>query len=231
MSAGRDFEVLNTCLWLSSPALPVGGFSWSQGLESAILSGKVHDYKSLYDYLLSMLDFSLKLWDLPLIVRFTALCQNADGEGFVSLDKKLKAGRSTKELYEEECAMGRALKSLLLSLKLFPSWLDERGTYGYVSMFALAGFMRIKAFDKASLLSLLYAYSYGWAQNQASVACKAIPLGQTDAQRVLKDLGAALEKAAREALLLEDEDLGSALPGAFILSAAHENQYSRLFRS
>ncbi|MCR5537181.1 MAG: hypothetical protein K6F05_07220 [Succinivibrio sp.] len=231
MSCDKAQDVLTACMWLSSPALPVGGFSWSQGLESAVESATVRDYASLLDYLEGMLEFALTRWDLPLLCRFLQCCIKQDGTAFLKLDAVLKAGRGTEELYAEECAMGRALKSLVRSLGLFPDWLDLNEEFGYVSMFALSGFMRIKDYEECFTPYLMHAYAFGWLQNQTSVACKAVPLGQTDAQRVLIALQDKLKRAVQQALVLEDNDLGCALAGSFMFSAQHEHQYSRLFRS
>ena len=224
-------ELLSSCMWLSSPSLPVGGFSWSQGLESVIEYKFVYDRDSLLKYMEGMIDFSISLWDLPFIKRFIACCLKQDADGFKKLDLMLKSGRGTKELYEEECSMGKALKSLIKSLGMFPSWLNSTYDYSYVGMFSLSFFQRVNDIDENKIKKLMWAYAFSWAQNQTSVACKTIPLGQTDAQKVLIELNDSIDKAVEKASVLEDDELGSALPGCFICSALHENQYSRLFRS
>ncbi len=224
-------SVLSSCLWLSSPSLPVGGFSWSQSLESAIEFRFVSDKDTLLNYLEGMLNYSLTLWDLPFIKRFIECCKKKDAKKFIELDLMIKSGRGTKELYAEECSMGRALKNLIVSLGLFPSWLNQSHDYSYVGMYALSFFQRVDEIDETKTKNLMWAYAFSWAQNQASVACKAVPLGQTDAQKVLICLNENIDKAVEKAFGLEDDELGCALPGSFILSALHENQYSRLFRS
>lgn len=218
-------------MWLSSPSLPVGGFSWSQGLESAIEYSFVFDRDSLLKYLKGMLDYSIALWDLPFIKRFIESSEKQDNNEFKKLDLMLKSGRGTKELYEEECSMGKALKSLITSLGMFPPWLNSAQDYSYVGMFSLSFFQRVKDIDENKIKNLMWAYAFSWAQNQTSVACKTVPLGQTDAQKVLIELNDNIDKAVETALDLEDDELGSSLPGSFICSALHENQYSRLFRS
>ena len=77
----------------------------------------------------------------------------------------------------------------------------------------------------------LQAYLWAWVENQVMAAVKAIPLGQTDGQRILLSLGNGLQDLSRQVLSVKDEDIGSFAPGLALLSARHETQYSRLFRS
>jgi urease accessory protein len=62
-------------------------------------------------------------------------------------------------------------------------------------------------------------------------ALKAVPLGQTDGQRILLSLGSLLPSLAKKAMQLQDRDLENFAPGLALLSSRHETQYSRLFRS
>ncbi len=77
----------------------------------------------------------------------------------------------------------------------------------------------------------LVAYLWAWIENQVLAAVKALPLGQTDGQRLLVSLGGRLDEIARGAARLDDDSLGTFAPGLALLSARHETQYSRLFRS
>jgi len=225
-------SALQTLLWLSSPALPVGAFAWSQGLEQCVERGLVSDLKSLEAHLEGVIREGLAYWDLPLLKRLYDAAVSEDAEAFAHWDCMALAGRETKELCEEEQALGAAFSRLLRSLELFPKWLENspRESFGYLAMFALAGAQSLERGPHAAA-ELLEAYAFSWAQNQVSVAVKAVPLGQTDGQRALRAAGAAISEAVAQALSLEDEDLGTSLPGLALMSALHERQYSRLFRS
>ena len=82
-----------------------------------------------------------------------------------------------------------------------------------------------------SVRQTLLGFAWAWLENQLAVACKALPLGHTAAQRVIEQLRPALVDAVNQALALDDDELGPVLPGLALASALHETQYSRLFRS
>jgi urease accessory protein len=77
----------------------------------------------------------------------------------------------------------------------------------------------------------LVAYLWSWSENQVMAALKAVPLGQTHGQQMLLELGARASAAAIRAATIDDDALGNFAPGLVLLSARHETQYSRLFRS
>ncbi|MFY8084060.1 MAG: urease accessory protein UreF, partial [Rubrivivax sp.] len=79
--------------------------------------------------------------------------------------------------------------------------------------------------------SALLALAFGWAENMAQAAMKSVPLGQAAAQRILTRLTQAIPSAVQQALALPDHERQAFTPGLAILSARHESQYSRLFRS
>ena len=97
---------------------------------------------------------------------------------------------------------------------------------GYVTLFAYTAHLR-----GVSVRQTLLGFAWAWLENQLAVACKALPLGHTAAQRVIEQLRPALVDAVNQALALDDDELGPVLPGLALASALHETQYSRLFRS
>ncbi len=221
--------VLGTLMWLSSPALPVGGFSFSQGLEQAVERGEVSSKETLCAWIRSCVEDGLMRWDLPLMRRlYEAACRDDDAE-FSRLDALLLSGRGTKELCDEDRAMGSAMARLMKALDLWPDWAEGLRP-GYASCFALCG-ARTLPQGGESCRMLLGAYLMSWAQNQASVAVKAVPLGQNSGQQALTSLIPFLEQAANQAMDADDSALGACLPALAILSSLHEIQYSRLFRS
>ncbi|BBI64912.1 hypothetical protein HSBAA_62180 [Vreelandella sulfidaeris] len=136
----------------------------------------------------------------------------------------------TAELTAEDSRLGASLKRLLGSLGLLPS--EDLLTpllpthTGYVTLFAYTAHLR-----GVSVRQTLLGFAWAWLENQLAVACKALPLGHTAAQRVIEKLRPALVDAVNQALTLEDDELGPVLPGLALASALHETQYSRLFRS
>lgn len=215
---------------LVSPALPIGAFAFSQGLESAFELGWVSDEQSLSEWLSGVLEDGLTRCELPLIARFYTALEQQDSDAIAQWDEWLAATRETAELAAEDSRLGASLKRLLGSLELLPK---DAGSppllpahAGYVTLFSYAAFMR-----RVPPRQALLGFGWAWLENQLAVACKALPLGHTAAQRVIEQLRGELVEAVDQALLLEDDDLGPILPGVALASALHETQYSRLFRS
>ncbi|WP_262927207.1 urease accessory protein UreF [Phytohalomonas tamaricis] len=212
-------------LQLVSPALPIGAFAWSQGLESAFELGWVHDEASLGAWLAGVLDDGLARLELPVLARQHAAWQAQDGALLYQWNAWLLANRETRELVEEDVQLGTALVRLLKGLDMLPAH-GLMAQPAYVTMFAYTAQARGVAARQAML-----GFGWAWLENQLAVACKALPLGQSAAQRLIEQLRPRLVAAIDDAERWEDNDLGPALPGLALASAWHETQYSRLFRS
>lgn len=231
VTAQSDDLALLGLLQLVSPALPIGAFAFSQGLESAFELGWVKDEASLGDWLAGVLDDGLTRCELPVLARLQQAWADEDAEAIAQWDGWLAANRETAELAAEDSRLGASLARLLGSLGLLPAELPN-GTpaltagAGYVTVFAWTAQVRGVAPRQAML-----GFAWAWLENQLAVACKALPLGHTAAQRLVERLRPALVAAVDEALALGDDALGPALPGLALASALHETQYSRLFRS
>ena len=213
-------------LQLVSPALPIGAFAFSQGLESAFELGWVDGEESLTEWLSGVLDDGLTRCELPVIARLFEAFERGDAAAVAEWDAWLAATRETAELAAEDSRLGASLKRLLASLELLPG--DELlpSGAGYVTLFAYTAFKRSLRPRQA-----LLGFGWAWLENQLAVACKALPLGHTAAQRIIERLRPAVSRAVNEALTLDDDALGPVLPGVALASALHETQYSRLFRS
>ncbi|MFC2990732.1 urease accessory protein UreF [Halomonas tibetensis] len=227
---GDDLALLGL-LQLVSPALPIGAFAFSQGLESAFELGWVADEASLGDWLEGVLDDGLMRCELPALARLQSAWAAGDVEAVAEWDQWLAANRETAELAAEDARLGASLTRLLGSLELLPAS-TARGASalptgaGYVTVFAWTAHVRGVPVRQA-----LLGFAWAWLENQLAVACKALPLGHTAAQRLVERLRPALVSAVDEALGMHDDDLGPVLPGLALGSALHETQYSRLFRS
>lgn len=215
---GTSTERLARLLQLASPALPVGAYSYSGGLEAAIEAGAVKDAASAASWIGDVLEHSVSRMEAPLLARMMR-----DPDSIAHWNEIFLASRETAELRAETVQMGYSLCRLLGDLGVQVPALEEPS---YPAAFASAvAAWRVDA-DAAML-----AYLWSWAENQVMAAVKAVPLGQTDAQRMLLALGDRLEDVSREALSMDDDALGNFTPGLALLSSLHETQYSRLFRS
>ena len=223
---GSDDLALLGLLQLVSPALPIGAFAWSQGLESAFDLGWVSDEVTLGEWLAGVLEDGLTRCDLPALARLYDAWQAGDADALAAWNAWLQANRETAELAAEDFRLGEAMVRLLHSLDRLPLAPSLPSHPTYAATFALASWQR-----GISVRDSLLGFTWAWLENQLAVACKALPLGQTSAQRLIERLRPQLVAAVDTALALGDDELGPALPGLALASAHHETQYSRLFRS
>lgn len=203
-------------LQLASPTLPVGAYSYSQGLEAAIEAGIVRDAASAERWITDVLDFSLRNMEAPLLSRL--LTEKNETE---NLNALFLASRETAELRAETLQMGYSLCRLLgeLGMKDLPA-----GEVAFPTAFAFAA----RQWSIAPREALL-GYLWSWLENQVMAAVKGIPLGQTDGQKILLSIANSLPSIAEQAM--EPGDLANFAPGLAVLSSRHETQYSRIFRS
>ena len=202
---------LTRLLQLASPTLPVGAYSYSQGLESAVEAGIVTNAASAEAWIADVLSFSVANCEAPVLWRMM------HGE---PLNAFFVASRETAELRAETLQMGHSLCRLLQELNVADV---PEGEVAFPTAFALA----VKSWELEPRQALV-AYLWSWLENQVMAAIKSVPLGQSAGQRILLSLGARLEAIAVRAQTAEPLNF---VPGLAELSAKHETQYSRLFRS
>lgn len=218
-------------VWLASPALPVGGFSYSEGLEAAVDAGRVTDEASASPWLGDQLHLVLGRSELPVVVQATRAWQAHDLARVDALNGWVRMTRESHEMRLQTEQMGR---SLLEWLRNGEQASDPRiaqlaglpSAPGWPVAFALAATLA-----GADARSAALAFSFGWAENMAQAAMKAVPLGQAAAQRILSHLAALMPEVVDAALVLPDDERQAYTPMLAILSSRHEAQYSRLFRS
>jgi urease accessory protein len=214
-------------LHLASPALPIGGFAYSQGLEPACHARFVTDEPTARAWILSLLGATLTYLDLPVLARLHAAWHAGDEAAAARWSAFLLASRGAAELEAEDRHIGAALARVLEGWNVAEAsaWRD-RPTVTHAAMFAL-GAARAGVPAPAALA----AFAFAWAETQTGAAMRLVPLGQSAGQRILAAATLAIPAAVETALALPDDDLGAAAPGLAIASAHHETQYSRLFRS
>jgi len=202
-------------LQLASPTLPVGAYSYSGGLEAAIEAGAVHDSASAERWIGDVLEFSVARMEAPLLLRMMK-DPKAWNETFL-------ASRETAELRAETVQMGYSMNRLLKDLGVGEVPVQEP-TFP-------AAFAHAAKQWKIEPAAALQAYLWAWVENQVMAAVKAVPLGQTDGQKILLRVGGILDSLAEKTTKMTDGELGNFAPGLAMLSSKHETQYSRLFRS
>jgi len=225
-------------MWLASPALPVGGFSYSEGLESAVESGRVDGEASARDWLLDQLRLSLARSELAVAAQAHAAWQAGDIPRLTALNDWVRQTRESAEMRQQTEQMGRSLVEWLRN----GDWQrndEQAGDPRIAALAALPGaptwplaFALAGVLAGAAAQETLLSFAFGWAENMAQAAMKSVPLGQAAAQRMLAALAARIPEAVEQALACTDDRQRQAFaPMLAILSARHETQYSRLFRS
>ena len=219
-------------LWLASPALPVGGFSYSEGLEAAVDAGLVHDEASAGAWLADQLHLGQARSDLAVMAQALPAWRADDLPRVRALNAWVLQTRETHELRLQTEQMGRSMTDWLRNQHQG----DEESLPAIRHLAALpptypVAFALAASTTQASVRDALLAYAFGWAENMVQAALKSMQLGQSAGQRILAKLADAIPAAADHAIGLMDSERQAFSPMLAILSAQHEVQYSRLFRS
>jgi urease accessory protein len=218
-------------MWLASPALPVGGFSYSEALEAAVDDGRVTGEAAAADWLLNQMALAPARADLPVLAQAHLAWQRHDLSRVTWLNDFVARTRETRELRLQTEQMGRSLIEWLRNQDG-----DDDARLAHLAALAPSptwpvAFALATARANASAAQALHASLFGWAENMVQAALKAVPLGQLAGQRILQALVARMPPLIEQALAMGDDDLQSFSPMLGIASARHEIQYSRLFRS
>ncbi|MCX5981427.1 MAG: urease accessory protein UreF [Nostocales cyanobacterium LacPavin_0920_SED1_MAG_38_18] len=215
-------------LQLASPALPVGAYGYSEGLEMLVENGTITNIENLQDWLKSELIYGSIRLDAAVMTRGFHAIQSGDRSALKRWNLWLSAARDTEELRAASWQMGRSLMQLLG--KLEPDILPVVNAVGYPSNYAIAFAIACAHWD-INIQVCLLAYLHSWANNLITAGIKLIPLGQTAGQELLLGLQPLLTTTVEEILLMENDDLGCCNWGLSLASMQHEIQYTRLFRS
>ncbi|MCS7031785.1 MAG: urease accessory protein UreF [Gloeomargarita sp. SKYG116] len=213
-------------LQLASPALPVGAYSYSEGIEWLVERGVIRSATDLEQWLRHELQYGSVQLDARVVRRLYGVMEQADPTALAYWNQWLSAQRDTEELRYQSWQMGNALIKLLKDMDLFPSWLTtpiQPCNYGVA--FAITAYQW-----GISLADSLKIYLFSWTANIISAGIRTIPIGQTEGQKMLFRLHALIQEQS-DVLTREAGELESCTIGLGLASMYHETQYSRLFRS
>ncbi|WP_017716362.1 urease accessory protein UreF [Kamptonema formosum] len=223
----NDFALLSL-LQLASSALPVGAYSYSEGLETLIATGTIDSRQSLERWLAHCLRYGAVRVEAAVMVRALRAAGTGDLEALAYWNAWATATRETEELRQQSWQMGSALSRLLVALE--PQLQVPVSACGSPCNFSVA--MGIAAAHwQIDEFAAVLGYLHSWASNLIGAGVKLIPLGQTAGQHLLLNSHPALIHAAREILSLDDESLSCTGWGLSLASMNHETLYARLFRS
>ena len=217
-------------LQLASPSLPIGAYSYSQGLEAAIENGLVKNESSAREWIVDALHHVVARFEAPVLWRLLQAFGNRDAAAVAASTERFIAARDTAEFRAETIQMGYSLTKLVAELHISDQALlkilQDQPEVPLPTAWAYAA-VALGVPHQAALLGMMFS----WAENQVLVCVNSVPLGQVSGQRLLLSLRSELETAAQHAQQLADDELSNWSPGLSLLSMQHEVQYSRLYRS
>jgi urease accessory protein len=221
-------------MWLASPALPIGGFSYSEGIEAGVDSAHIATFSIANNWLIDQLNLSLGRADLAVVAKAIPAWRRGDLTRIDELNGWVLQTRETSELRLQTEQMGRSMLDWWRKQPSFHGDFQDNFEINqnffksptYPLVFALAA-----SSTQASVRDCLMSFAFGWAENITQAAVRAVPLGQTDGQRILANLAEHIPAAVDAAMKLQDSERQAFSPMLAILSSQHETQYSRLFRS
>lgn len=218
-------------LQLASPALPVGAYTYSQGLEWAVESGVIRDEASAGRWIADLLGHGIGRYEAPLVAALMSAWTAGKHPEIRRLNAEFLASRESFELRAETVQMGFSLRRLIRDLR------DERLACVAEQIETLpevafpVAWSGVAAQWGIPIDAALTAYLWSWAENQVMAALKAVPLGQASGQRLLAGLGSQIPAIAADARVRPEAAWSNLAPAFAIACARHETQYSRLFRS
>ena len=225
-----DVLALVRLLQLASPALPIGAYSYSQGLEWMIDRRAIRDAVTAGEWIGDVLEHVIAQGEAPVLWRLLEAASDRHAARFAEWNAWYRASRESRELRAETEQMGASLIQLATDLDVLDDAAIRIARDGapvtLPAAYALAA-TGLRIPPEAALTG----YVASWLENQVLAAIKALPLGQVAGQRLLHALGARVPQMVARAKMLADDDIASFAPGLALASAFHETQYSRLFRS
>ena len=217
---------LSRLFQLISPSLPIGGYTYSQGIEWAVEQGWISNQQDVKSWIGGLLETTIQYQELPLLIRMLHAWSDDDLETLQYWNRWLIASRETFELRQEESNRARAFTQVLVSLDASA---EQVKPYLLQSQTACFGYACNQW--QVSEADACNGFVWGWLENLVLSAVKIIPLGQTAGQRLVFELSEMLPEIIEQALLISDDDIGCSSMAMSIASAQHETQYTRLFRS
>jgi len=218
---------------LISPNLPVGGFCYSEGLESYLNTKDLKDSNSLKELIISELKIGQIRLDARLLLDFFNIFKELnDGKNLksnlqklLSLDKWILSSKDSVEMREQQTQMAKSLFDLTKEFGFeYPYKNNEKSTWPLAWSWACYCFEIPK-------LEMVENFLYAWSANQLSAALRLIPIGSTKAQLIQRDLLAIISKVSKEIMDKKIDDIYFGNVGLTIAQQNHNDLYTKLFRN
>lgn len=216
---------------LVSPALPVGAYTYSQGLEWAVESGKITGEAQAGQWITDLMQHGIGRFEAPLVATLMTHWHDQNSTEIARLNSDFLASRESAELRNETVQMGFSLNRLLSDLRDETLWPIRNSLATIPDIAFPTVWSGIAAAWQIDAHTAVCGYLWAWAENQVMAALKAVPLGQAAGQRLLASMGTSIPAIAETALTLPEAEWSNFTPAFALCCARHETQYSRLFRS
>jgi len=230
MDTGIDLEQLTNALYLSSPALPIGAYSYSQGLEAAITANIIQNEIEVGRWILAGLQEIVGPGEAAAVAWQHRFWVGKNFTEMQRLNSWFLISRETAELRQETEQMGWSLTRIVISLawgdEMRRRQLTELPAIALPTAFAIAGIA-----NNLSMTTTLAAFCFSWAESQVSAALRTVPLGQESGQRLLQQIRPAIPKVVKQAIGVDRDEIVAFAPMLAILSSQHESLAFRIFRS
>ncbi len=214
-------------LQLSSSSLPLGAFSYSEGLENLTVK-QINNQEQLYFWLAQELIYGTIRLESAVMLRGYDNFNNL--EQLKYWNSWLSGNKETEELRRQSWQMGKSLLQLLIKLNENSIFTEIQANLIDSCNYPLA-FGIASAYGQIEQKFALLAYLQNWVSNLINAGIKLIPLGQTEGQQILTKINSIILQESQIILELKDDDLYACTLGLSLASMKHENQYTRLFRS
>lgn len=247
-------DVTGRLLMLASSNLPIGSYTYSQGIESAIESGLIYDESSSLEFMSDYLELALCRYELPILALMIESVMTEDVALADALAADYHASRESKEFVYESSQLALSLSAWLGDV-LELDVPDRLLAHGFLPLFA-----HVSSHWQFTPVQAMTTYAFGQIENMVLATVKTVPLGQMAGQRIIWQLQQLLSTQvhplaanikqsfvqaqhmpsvvdtagstrSKLALLYQQLHMSANLPNLAILSCQHERQYSRLFRS
>ena len=214
--------------WVS-PSLPIGGYTYSHGLETAVGTGAVRRWGELVDYVGAVIGRGGGWVDAVLIAQ--AMRAAHDAAALDAIADLATAFRSSSETALESRQQGAAFLSVVRKAWPHPALEDFAVRRGEALIAHAASFALACAAHGVGEVAAIHGFLHATAANLVSAGVRLVPLGQTDGQRAMAALSQRIAPIVERARACPLDNLGTAAPVLELASFHHETLYTRLFRS
>ena len=218
---------------LISPNLPVGGFCYSEGMESYLHNKNLKDSNSVKELIISELKIGQIRLDAKILINFFDIFDEikkgknlkSNLPKLLSLDKWVLSSKDSVEMREQQTQMAKSLFDLTKEFGFgYPYQNNKKSSW------PLAWSWTCYCFE-ISKLEMVENFFYAWSANQLSAALRIIPIGSTKAQLIQRDLLTIISKVSKEIMDKEIDDIYFGNVGLAMAQQNHNDLYTKLFRN